>query len=246
MKEQKLNQIIAVEKGVKSRTQSSITQSYHAAQKPTLFEGFTKTYNKKNEDYEDFPQESSRVQMNANEIVRSVANSLSALFDITATKDFANCNAKANVVIDGEVLLESVPATYMLFLEKQLVDFRTFLDSLPVLDPSHQWDFDKNANLYKTPPITTAKTKKVNKAIVLYPATDKHPAQTQLVQEDIIVGHWEQIRMSGAIQPQQKAKLLERVEKLQKAVKFAREEANSSEAPQVDAGEALFNWILKC
>jgi hypothetical protein len=245
MKKQKLNQIIAIEKGIKSRVNGTITEAYHAAQKPSLFEGLSKTYAKKNEDGEDYPPESSRVQKNANELVRSTANSLSELFDATATKDFANCSARADVEVDGKVLLKDAPATYLLFLEKQLTDFRTFLGSLPVLDPSFQWDFDENASLYKTPSITTARPKKVHKAIVLYPATEKHPAQTQLIQEDVIVGHWKQVRMSGAIQPQQKAKLLKRVEKLQKAVKFAREEANSSDAPQVDVGEAVFGWILE-
>lgn len=141
MKKQKLNQIIAVEKNIKSRVNSSISESYKAVQKPALFEGFMKTYHRKNEDYEDYPPESSRVQMNANETIRSVTNNMSQLFDITATKDYANCNAFADIEVDGEVVMEKVPATYLLFLEKQLTDFRTFVGSLPVLDPSYQWDF---------------------------------------------------------------------------------------------------------
>lgn len=79
----------------------------------------------------------------------------------------------------------------------------------------------------------------------MYQATDKHPAQTQLVQEDVIVGSWNQTKMSGAIQPQQKDMLLQRIEKLQKAVKFAREEANSVDADNVEAGKVIFDWILR-
>ena len=48
----KLNQIIAVEKGVKARTQRTVTDTYHACQKPALFNGFDKTYQPKDEEGE--------------------------------------------------------------------------------------------------------------------------------------------------------------------------------------------------
>ena len=50
---------------------------------------------------------------------------------VLATQDFANCQAKANVVVDGQTILKEVPVTHLLFLEKQLVDLRTFIDGLP-------------------------------------------------------------------------------------------------------------------
>jgi hypothetical protein len=34
---------------------------------------------------------------------------------------------------------------------------------------------------------------------VLYDATEHHPAQTQLISEDVIVGWWETVKHSGAI-----------------------------------------------
>jgi hypothetical protein len=40
----KLNQIIAVEKGVKSLIYSQITEVHKAAQKPALFNGFLKLF----------------------------------------------------------------------------------------------------------------------------------------------------------------------------------------------------------
>ena len=52
----KLNQIIAIEKGVKTRSHTSLTELYRIVQKGELFNGFTKTYKKKNEDddYDSF------------------------------------------------------------------------------------------------------------------------------------------------------------------------------------------------
>src|SRR5215468_10945135 len=121
----KLNQIIAVEKGVKSRSYQDLTEAHHALQKQTLLSGISRTYRPKDEEGEQLPPESTRVQLKAEDVIRQTTESLTRLFDITATKDWTNCTAKADVVIDGQTLLSGVPATYLLFLEKQLVDLHT-------------------------------------------------------------------------------------------------------------------------
>ncbi len=45
----RLNQIIAIEKGIKSRAYAELTELHKAAQKPDLFHGFVKTYQKRDE-----------------------------------------------------------------------------------------------------------------------------------------------------------------------------------------------------
>jgi len=240
----KLNQVIAVEKGIKSRSHKTLTEMYQALSKKQLFDGLARTYEKKDEDSEQFPPESTRVQKNASEMVREAGNLLTELFDTTLTKDTANCSAKADIVVDGETLLSGVPATTLLFLEKQLTELHAFVNDMPVLDPAYDWELDPNDGLFKTDPITSAKTKKVTKPLVLYPATPEHPAQTDKITEDVIVGHWKQVKMSGALPEVRKKQLLSRVEKLQKAVKFAREEANSAEADQLTMGERFFGWLF--
>lgn len=130
-------------------------------------------------------------------------------------------------------------------MEKQITDIRTFINNLPILDSADNWSMDKNIGLYKTDTVQTHRTKKTSKAIVLYPATPEHPAQTQLITEDVIAGHWAMVKQSGAIPLPEKQKLLQRVEKLLQAIKEAREEANGIEevtAPEV--GKAVFNYIL--
>ncbi len=54
-------------------------------------------------------------------------------------------------------------------------------------------------------------------------ATDKHPAQVGVYYEDVAVGFWRTVKFSGALPAKRVGELLERVEKLQQAVKFARE-----------------------
>ena len=107
----KLNQILAIEKGLKTRVYAEFTELHNATQKPGLMNGFHKAYQPRDEEGETYPPESQKVQHNASEVFERVAAILTELFDITATKDWANCHAKADVVIDGRVLLKDVPAT---------------------------------------------------------------------------------------------------------------------------------------
>lgn len=241
----KLNQIIAVEKGIKARVHGEFTDLYKAGQRGELFNGFSKTYQKKDEASADLPAESKRVQYTTTSVLEQSARILTDLFNITARKDFTNCVAKASVKIDDQVIVKDAPVSYLLFLEKQLTDMRTFIAALPVLDSAEDWTFDSNANLYKTATVSTHRLMKVQKPIVLYPATPEHPAQTQLVTEDVLAGYWNQIKQSGAMPLPEKQELLEKVENLLKAVKQAREEANGTdEVPTPDVGEAVFNYLL--
>ena len=118
----KLNQVLAIEKSTKSRVHGEVTRMHHSLQKGGLLNGFAKSYQPKDEDGDHYPPERQRVQVNAASELRRAGRLLGELFDVTATKDWANTQAKADLVIDGETLLEQVPATYLLFLEKQLND----------------------------------------------------------------------------------------------------------------------------
>jgi hypothetical protein len=240
----KLNQIIAIEKGTKSRSLQELTEAHHALQKPALLSGISRTYRPKDEEGEQLPSESTKVQIKAEDIIRDTVESLTRLFDVVATKDWANCKAKADVVVDGKKLLSNVPATYLLFLEKQLVDLQTFIKKLPVLDASETWTFDPSADCWATEPVQTVKTKKVPRNHVKAEATDKHPAQVEVYYEDITVGYWRTVKFSGALPARRVNELLARVEKLQEAVKFAREEANNMEVEDIKTGAAIFNYLF--
>ena len=241
-----LNQIIAIEKGVKSRVHGAVTELYKLVQKAELFNGLSRTYQKRDEEGEDLPAEKKRVQMTTAEALKDAQKHLAELMEVTARKDWTNCQATADVTIDGTVLIEQAPVTFLLFLEKQLVDLRTFIDSLPVLDEAETWTRDENAGLWRTEPTQTHRTKKVQKPVVLYPATTEHPAQTQMVTEDVVVGYWSQVKQSGALPKPARAQLAERVDAVLRAVKQAREAANAREEVAVGpVGERLFAYLFK-
>lgn len=240
----RLNQVIAVEKAAKGRILGEITRMHQQLSKPGLLGGFAKTYQKRDEEGDDYPPERQRVQVVAAELLRQAGRLLGELVDLTAQKDWANTRARADVIVEGEVLLEQVPATFLLFLEKQLTDLRTFVAAIPALDPAEEWTLDPATDLWRTEPTQTTRTKKVQRPIVLYPATEEHPAQTQLISEDVVVGTWVTTKTSGALPEPRKQQLLERIEMLSRAVKHARETANGVEAPEQALGGKLFEYLF--
>lgn len=241
---QKLNQVIAIEKGVKGRTYAAITELHKNAQKPDLYYGFNKSYTPKEDGNEQLPSESKKVVLRAEDVLRDVSDLFVDIMDVTATKDFANMTAKADITVKGNVLAKDVPVPYILFLEKQLTDLRTFIDKLPTLDESENWTKEASSGLFKTDKITTNRTAKIVKPIVKYEATKEHPAQTDLISVDETVGYWNTVKQSGAITRGDKRQLLERTEALLEAVKSARETANSVEAPEKHVGADLLAYIF--
>ncbi|MCF2528116.1 DUF7873 family protein [Yinghuangia soli] len=240
----KLNQIIAVEKGVKSKSFQELTQAHQDLQKSPLLSGISRTYQAKDEEGEQLPPESTRVQVRAEDVLRSTAATLTRLFDVTATKDWANCEARADVVVAGTPLLRDVPVSYLLFLEKQLVDLHTFVRKLPVLDAAETWSLDASTDAWRTDPVRTVRTKKVPRNHVKAEATAEHPAQVEMYFEDVPVGYWTTVKFSGALPARRINELVDRVEKLQHAVKFAREEANSAEVQDRNPGAVVFDYLL--
>jgi hypothetical protein len=240
----KLNQIIAIEKGVKSQSLRELTDAHQLLQKSAMLSGISRTYRPKDEEGEQFPPESTKVQVKAEQVIEQTVEILTKLFDVTATKDWSNGQARADVVVDGKTLLSQVPITYLLFLEKQLVDMHTFIKKLPILDAAETWVFDASADAWATEAVQTVKTKKIPRNHVKAEATEHHPAQVEVYYEDVVVGTWRTVKFSGAMPAQRVNELLDRVERLQEAVKFAREEANSLEIQDQKIGATVFDFLF--
>lgn len=239
----KLNQIVAVEKGVKNTVNRDLTDYYHNIQKAPLFAGIIRTYDPKDEEGDRLPSEQTRVQLNAEDLLEKVSKSFTRLVDVTFTKDTANTRARADVVVNGTVLVQDAPVPFLLFLEKQLTDMHTIISQLPVLDPAEEWH-RADGGVYATDAQGTTRTKKVPKAFTKAPATDKHPAQVEVFHEDVIVGQWNTVKQSGAVPMDRKTQLLTRVNDVKEAVKIAREEANTLDITDQHVGEDLFSFIL--
>lgn len=241
----KLNQILAVEKGEKNKSHEAVSALHAKAQKPELYEGRVRTYTPNTEDGEQLPDERQVIQLNSDNVLQQFADALTPLWDVTATKDYTNSStAFADIVVDNHVLLSKVPVTYLLFLEKQLNDVETFIAKLPTLDASQKWSYDANQQCFATDKTWQNRAKKVKENHLKAAATDKHPAQVEVYEKDVIVGRFEQIRFSGALPVSKKESLLVKVRKLKNAVLFAREQANSVGAQQQEVAKVLFGYVL--
>ncbi len=239
----RLNQVIAIEKDVSGKSHRALTDAYQILQKPAPLTGISRTYRPKDEEGEQLPGESVRVQIKGHQVLGEVMKEIASLFDITATKDYANCNAKADIVVDGAVIVSQAPATFLLFLEKKLVDLHTFVQKLPTLDLAETWRFDANQDAWATEATQTTRTKKVPRNHVKAAATDKHPAQVEVFHEDIVVGYWTTVKYSGAFPVAEVNLLLNRIDKLRQSVKFAREEANTVAVERQDAGDRIIAYL---
>lgn len=240
----KLHQLLSVASGKKSRAQSELTKAHHMVQKEELTKGMIRTYQPKDDDGDVLPQEIKRVQYTAAEAITTAQTALADMFDIVGTIDRTNCHARADVVVNGLIIIEEVPPTHLIFLEKQLTDLRTFVEKLPTLDPAQEWEFNGTSDSYRSAEYQTTRTRKVPRNHVKAEATENHPAQVEVYMEDIIVGTWTQVHFSGAIPAKQRREILERINTLQEAVKFAREEANSTDAVELKTGKAVLDFVF--
>ena len=242
----KLNQILAIEDGAKKQEYADLTKTHHVLQKSAAFNGFSRTYTPRIEEGAEYPAETNKVQLNAKQLVSQVKEQLGELFNIVATKDHGNAEAKADVIIEGEEkpLLTNVPVPYLLYLQKQLIDLRTFIRKLPRLDPAKDWTYDSNKGMYKTATEKQIKNRKVHKPIVLYDATTEHPAQTQMITVEEQEGTWSRIDMSTAYPQDEIMAMEKRLSEVERAVKCAREEANGTEVTKIKAGDVILGYIL--
>src|SRR5437763_5612156 len=219
----KLNQIIAIQAGKKSQAKESLTEAYHQLKKPELLSGLVRTYQPRDEGGEPQPDERKLVQVKVNELITRVMRDLTEMFDVVATQDWANSQARADVVVEGRRLLEGVPVTHLLFLEKQLVDLRTFIEALPTLDAAEEWEYKPELDSYVSRSARSNRSKKVPRNHIKYEATKEHPAQVEMYMEDVWVGTWTTVKFSGAIPAAVRNAMLDRLRKLLESVKSARE-----------------------
>lgn len=240
-----MHQLLAVAKTRRKNANDDVNGAYHIIQKHGLFNGMSRTYEPEEDGGIRLPDESQKVQTTVSRNVATLAKALAGLFDTQLAIDTTNTFARADVIVDGVTLASRVPATHLLFLEKQLNDLYTVLSKLPTLDPTTSWQFDTVAELWKTPPVATSRIEKKVEPVVVVPPTDKHPAQVRDKETLVVVGTWTNTKLSGAVPEQDKRALLERVSKVQQAVKSAREQANSVEVEEPQPGTStLVDFVL--
>ena len=247
MAKPKLCEIVSITSGKKSESTGKATEIYHKFQKTDLFDGMFRTYQPFNdEDPDKPPTERKEIRACVTELINEASSMWSNLFDLVLTLDSGNQEAKEDIIFeDGTVFMTGVPVTTLLYMEKDLLQkVKTLIKEIPTPDPSENWTFDNNSGRYKTDEITKLRVKKVQKAITIAPATERHPEQAQLISEDIPVGNWKEIKNTSRIPVTHKQEMLNRCSQLIDAVKAARERANSIHIDKKAGGQQVFNFIF--
>lgn len=251
----KLHTVVALRDGVRNRKIKDVTAVHREAQRADLYEGLTRSYRPKDEDGDRLPDENKNVQVDADAVLTAFVDAVSRDWNLMATVDVGNQSARADVdVPTGETtpagepvyrtVLRDVPATHLLYLARELDDLYTFVQNVPVLDPAARWSYDENVAAHVAEPVETHRTKKVLQNHVLYPATDRHPAQVQTFTEDVVVGYWTLVRRSGALPLERKTRLLRRIDGMRLAIKTARERANQVDVTDVDVARPVFDYLF--
>lgn len=241
-----LGQVVAIEADVRKATQRELTDAHHALQRTGMIEGLERRYEKRFDEDADLPSEGTRVQATVKEMIDATRSSLAKMFDATAARDYTNAGpeAKADVIVDGQTLIEGAPVPYLLWLDRQLTDLMTFARKLPTHDPSTEWALEDPRGVYRSAPVVTARQVQEPRANVIVPAQGQHPAQVMQYAENVVKGWWTQTRLTGAIPISDRAELVQRIEKLQRAVHLAREEANRVEAIEPRSGATVMAYLF--
>lgn len=131
-------------------------------------------------------------------------------------------------------------------LEKRVAEIHQLAQAIPTLDPSKGFTKDESrADTYIAREVNKTRTKKTPKVLVRYEATKEHPAQTEVVNEDISVGTIREMEWSSLITPKEKSIILDRVEILGRAVRRARSRANEQEVDQsLKIGSTLTEFVF--
>lgn len=248
----KLHQLLAVEgplKGQATKVRTELKATFSS--KRHLFGSKLVTFTPLAEGASPKTEEQLEIQTDVPKELAWISNILAKALDASYNIAEANTAARADVVLDDDmqtVLLQGVPATALLELEKRCSEIKELAEAIPTLDPAKGFkpDPDKGAGIYRAREEVRDRTKKVKKILVKYPATKEHPAQTEVYDADEVIGTLRTQEWSGLLTPASKAAILERVETLQRAVKSARAKANEAEiALDKKIGEALLKYIFE-
>jgi hypothetical protein len=249
----KLHELLAVEGSIRGQSQkvrSDLASTFE--KKRHLFEGLKKTFFPSDEAAASVVEDERTIQSTVPKELKWISGFLAKSIDSGYAINVANTQAQADVFIgdngDGAFLF-NVPATALLELEKRLAEVQEFLLTIPTLDPAKGFETSREASsegdIYKAREVRKTRTKKIQKPLVLAPATEQHPAQVQLVSEDVPTGTILEQEWSGLITPAAKADMIARCEELSRAVKKARSRANDQEFDRpAPIGKKILDYVF--
>ncbi len=232
-----LHEVLAVEQDLKGNAERARTTTLDLFRaKHNQFTGLRRTFRPFAVEEDAVDQGQERLEAET-KLATTVANELDKALSIAASAitagyqiDEANTRAKADIIVDGEVIVSDGPATFLLQLERRLRELRGLFREAPTFDPVRTWITDVDADrkhVLKADAVVTIRKARTRKYNVMYEATAEHPAQVDVVEVDEPVGENRSYEWTGKLASAKKAALVERLDALVAAVKQARSRANT-------------------
>jgi hypothetical protein len=249
----KLHQLLAAEKPVLAAATKMMAETEaKMGKEATFFAGHTKVLkliqdSPSKDALEKAGSETKVLASTVPDTLQYALNYWANAENILFQKNRTNQNAKADIVVGDVTVAKDVPVDELLGLEARLPQLRELIQRLPTLDASKKWirNSDQGRYVWQTEqPEVAVKTEKRVEPVVLYAATDKHPAQVKEYTKDDVVGSFELIRQSGAITSRAKADALGNIDALIVAVKKARSQANEVEVVAGNIGQDIVAAIF--
>ncbi len=229
----KLHELLAVEGQLKGQADASRKDLQNTFKsKRHLFEEKRVTFFPAGEGKDSTVEAQSDIQTAVRDELDWIAGIWGKALDVSYQVAEANTQARADVVLDnGKTLLTGLPATALLELEKRMGELQELITAIPTLDPAKGFKADESRGngIYAAREVRKNRTAKVLKALVKYPATAEHPAQTETYSAEEVTGTLHEQEWSSLLTPKEKGDLLERVEELRRAIKQARQRANDTD-----------------
>jgi len=248
MSKGQLHQLFPVESDLQGKAQRLIAEAMTTFGKPERFDGYVKSL-KMFEDQrcQEESTETQAITTTVSEKLHYVFDTLVPYWNAFAKKERTNQEARANVELnDGTVLLNDVPATALLGLERRLKDIRIMCERIPTLLPGSKWSRsqDEEGVWICDDDETRLKTEKDVKFKSVAVSTVQHPEQVEKWTADIPVGTYRTSRTTARLSPGDKSKLLGRIDEILLAVKKARTVANSVPIEDIAIGDKIRKYIL--
>jgi hypothetical protein len=241
-----LAQIIGVEQGVRSATEQWWKLVAGNLGNGNLLIGIDQTYEPE-EGHLPQPPKQQRVQLNVEELLAEARVKLGRYFDVTASKDWGNIGengARADVRLNGNVILADVPATFLLFLEKRLTELAASISKIPTQSLAEDWVRSTQPGIWRTEQEKRPSTTKATSWEQIVAPTQYHPADVREVSRDVKAGEWVTVKYTSAPTAAWKQAILDRIAALREAVQSAIYDANKIEAHDVSVSGPIFGWIF--
>lgn len=246
----KLHELLAVESDLETTAKKIMNEATVTfLKKQEHFLGYRKSlrmFEEHRKQEEEAATESKALVTTVGDKLEYVLNNTIKYYDAILQKEATNQTAVADLVVDGHVLLENAPATWLLGMESRLKGLRTVYEAIPTWAPGVDWvpAPEQGKGIYKAAePSKADKTEKAPAHKVLVPASEHHPAQVEKWVENVRVGVFTTQKWISSWSPSQKSEALERLDKLIRAIKRARQRANSTPVVKVRAGSKIRDYL---